>query len=107
MISFTKLMPCSLEICDIYFCLYGNHLCIASLLYIIILFSLTSILHACLSSDIFCYLGHIPIGKKQISKNLYYETFLSNFDKALKKELRHFVIFKIFTILIKKRSNWL
>ena len=25
----------------------------------------------CDSSDIFCYLGHIPIGKKLKSKNLY------------------------------------
>ena len=51
-------------------------------------------------SDIFCYLGHIPIGNKQNPKNLYYETFLSNFDKRLEKELRHFVVFKIFTMTL-------
>ena len=27
------------------------------------------------SSDIFCYLGHIPIGNKQHSKNLYHKIF--------------------------------
>ena len=51
-----------------------------------------------MSSDMFCYLGHIPIGNKQNPKNLYYETFLSNFDKRLKTELRQFVAFMIFTM---------
>ena len=49
------------------------------------------------SSDIFCYLGHMPIGNQQNPKNLYYETFLPNFDERLKNELRQLVVFKIFS----------
>ena len=51
-----------------------------------------------MSNDIFYYLGHTLIGNKQDPKNLYYENFLSNFAKTLKKELRQFVVFKIFTM---------
>ena len=56
--------------------------------------------------------GHIPVGNKQNLKNLYYATFLSNFNKRLKKGAQAICCFqdfyhKTFNLLIKKMLNWL